>query len=212
MKKYVTRATGRPKFVHWPSPTFSLESHNKWGSSHCRALSAMHEKIPPEVCGTIGFAGGDKNTISLFLKRYREKMAYQNKKHPLKKKSAIFGVMEIREYDDLIHMHWIARNFEIIFLEELIKKFNTKHKTKFYIMYYRLIKDVDGISAYPFKFCKNKKIIFQRGSLNRYVYQSGNYFLGMKKRLEREGFFKLITYKATKNLDENMLCYAEDFI
>jgi hypothetical protein len=212
MKKYVTRATGRPTFVHWPSPTFSFESHNKWGSNHFRALSAMHEKIPPEVCGTIGFAGGDKITIALFLRRYREKMAYQNKKHPQKKKSAIFGVLEIREYDDLIHMHWIARNFEIVFLDELIAKFNNKHKTRFTIMYYDIIEGVKNISRYPFKFFDDTKLIFKQGTLNRYVYQTGNYFLGMKKRLEREGFVEFICDKAIRNFDENILCYAEDFI
>jgi hypothetical protein len=211
MKKHVTRAV-RPKYTRWASPTFSYESHNKWGSSHCRALSALHEKIPPDVCGTIGFDAGNKSTIALFLKKYREKMTYQHRKHPKEYKSAIFGVFEIREHDDLIHMHWIARNFNIIFMEQLIKKFNKQYGTRFAIMYYHPIESVDAISAYPFKFAVNKKIIFQRGSLNRYIYQSGNYFLGMKKRLEREGFVEYMANKSIRDFDENMLCYADDFI
>ncbi len=67
-------------------------------------------------------------------------------------------------------------------------------------------------SAYLFKFTKEGKLIFTKGVLSRYVYHVGNYFLGMKKKLEREGFVEYITDKAIRNFDENILCYAEDFV
>ena len=68
MKKYV-KPSPNPSFIHLSSPNFSYESHTKWGSNHCRALLGAHDKIPPEVCGTVGFEGGDKFLISLFLKK-----------------------------------------------------------------------------------------------------------------------------------------------
>jgi hypothetical protein len=211
MKKYVRRSTN-PSFIHLSSPTFSYESHTKWGSNHCRALLGIHGKIPPEVCGTVGFDGGDRFLISLFLKRYREKMSYQHRKHPDKYKSAIFGVFHIRDWDNLIHMHWIGRNFEIIFMDELVTKFNRKYGTRFRIMYYDIVLSDKNISAYPFKFTKEIRAIFVQGTLSRYVYHIGNYFLGMKKKMEREGFVEFITDKPIRNFDENILCYAEDFV
>jgi hypothetical protein len=211
MKKYV-KPSPNPSFIHLSSPTFSYESHTKWGSNHCRALLGAHDKIPPEVCGTVGFNGGDKFLISLFLKKYTEKMSYQRRKQPDKYKSALFGVFHIREHDDLIHMHWIARNFEIIYLDELVNKFNKKHGSRFEIMYYAMIESPDSISAYPFKFAEKIRLIFMKGSLSRYVYHVGNYFFGMKKKLEREGFVEFIYNKAIRNFDENILCCAEDFI
>lgn len=137
------------------------------------------------------------------------KVNKQNK-DKIKYKSAMFGVYETTE-SKFVHMHFLARHFEIIHLENTIKNFNKKHKTTIEIMDYDTIQFIEGVSAYPFKFNYKVKVIFIKGSLNRYTFQQGNYFLGMKKQLEREGFLDFIVEKSTRGFDMSMLCCAEEF-
>ena len=196
---------------HRKSPTWSVESHDKWGSYHCRALSGLHEKISPQVCGTIAFPNATKELISEFTKKYSRSIRYENKKTKGISKSALFGVFEITN-KFLVHMHFIARDFDLDHLLRFIKKFNKKNNTLFECPYFMPIEDVDSISAYPFKFGFQRKILFGAKSLNRYVFQTGSYFLGMKKALEREGFEEFIHQKIMRNFDQNILSTAEDYL
>jgi hypothetical protein len=186
---------GKSLFIHHASPTFSYASHQRWGSRHCCALNALHEIYPATVCGTLMFNGGDKETIATFLSSYAEKMRYEATKTPEKIKSALFGVLEVRPRDYLVHMHWLARNFEVKYMEDHLKKYNNKYGTRFHLKYYNLIKDIDGYSAYIFKFNYENKLIFNKGALKRYVFHCGNYFMGNKKKLEREGLKNFISQK-----------------
>ena len=193
------------------SPTWSAEAHDRWGSYHCRALLALHEKIPPEVCGTLKFPNATEEHISDFKKRYSRSVRNENKKSKGFTKSALFGVFEISE-SDLVHMHFIARDFDYDHLLRFIEKFNKKNNTLFLCSYFKRIDNVDSISAYPFKFGFRRKTLFAPKSLKRYVYQTGQYFLGQKKTLEREGFSEFVYQKAMRNFDPNILCTAEDFL
>jgi hypothetical protein len=194
---------GKSSFLHHASPTFSYESNERWGSRHCCALNALHELYPATVCGTIMFNGGNKETIANFLSSYAEKMRYEAKKTPEKIKSALFGVLEMRPRDYLLHMHWLARNFEVQFMEDHIRKYNKKFGTRFQLKYYRLIKDIDGYSAYIFKFNYDNKLIFTKGALKRYVFHCGNYFMGIKKKMEKEGLKNFISQKMGRKADFN---------
>jgi hypothetical protein len=195
------QSRGKSLFIHHASPTFSYHSHERWGSRHCCALNALHELYPATVCGTIMFNGGNKETIANFLSSYAEKMRYEAAKTPEKIKSALFGVLEMRPRDYLLHMHWLARNFEVQYMEDHIRKYNKKFGTRFQLKYYRLIKDIDGYSAYIFKFNYDNKLIFTKGALKRYVFHCGNYFMGNKKKLEREGLKNFISQKIARKSD-----------
>jgi len=192
------QSRGKSSFIHHASPTFSYESHERWGSRHCCALNALHEVYPATVCGTLMFNGGNKETIAGFLSSYAQKMRYELKKTTEKNKSALFGVLEVRPRDYLVHMHWLARHFEIQYMEDHIIKYNNKYGTRFQLKYYKLIKDIDGYSAYIFKFGCDNKLIFTKGALKRYVFHCGNYFMGRKKKLEREGLKNFISQKIAR--------------
>jgi hypothetical protein len=122
-------------------------------------------------------------------------MCNEASKKTKKNKSAIFGVLEIRSQDDLIHMHWLARNLDVHYLLDHICKFNRKSETQFQLKYYYNIVKIESISAYPFKFGYDEKVIFAKGALKRHVFHCGNYFLGSKKKLERDGLRKFVLQK-----------------
>lgn len=194
------------------SPTYSWHSHEKWGSRHCSSLTGIHEVHPPKVCGTLAFKNGNADTISHFLSLFAKKMRniFTKEKNlchklnkPLTPRSAFFGVFEIREYDNLIHMHWMARNFKIQILLDHILVFNTQNNAEFELQYYDNIVNLSAYCAYLFKFGKEEKLIFRKGALRKYVFHCGDYFLGDKNKYMKLGrikYFKtLVLSKSRQN-------------
>jgi len=201
LTKVVQKSEHKNTYFTRPSPTFSYQSHQSWGHNQVCALNGIHTIHQPEVCGTIKFPDGNSVLISKFLSTYAKKMRYENAKKQNIIKPAFFGFLEVRDHDYLIHMHFLARNFQICYLDEHLTKFNKNHKTKFAISYYDIIQDIPAITAYPFKFAKEEKIIFRKGALRRYVFHCGNYFLGNKREYEKLGrkmYFKQINRSKNK--------------
>lgn len=181
------------------SPTYSWHSHEKWGSRHCSSLTGIHEDHPPKVCGTLAFKNGNAETISHFFSQYAKKMRNSFAKEKtlciklnkgLTPRSAFFGVFEIRKYDNLIHMHWMARNFFIQPLLDHILVFNSQNNAEFELKYYDNIVDLPAYCAYLFKFGREGKLIFRKGVLRKYVFHCGDYFLGDKNKCMKRGRIK----------------------
>ena len=191
------------------SPTYSWHSHQNWGSRHCSSLTGIHEIHPSTVCGTLTFKNGNADTIahflSLFAKKMRNIRTKEKKKcnelnKPVTPRLAFFGAIEIRPYDNLIHMHWMARNFRIQPLLDHILLFNIQNGSEFDLQYYDNIINLPAYSNYLFKLGKEEKLIFKKGALRRYVFHCGDYFLGNKKEYMKIGRYKYFSKKVANIL------------
>jgi len=179
------------------------------------ALSILHEKLPPNACGTIAFPYCSDVIISAFTKKLSEDVRNRNRKIQKEKLQncslmAMFGVFEVREHDGLIHMHFVARGFDHARLVKTIARFNKVHVTNIDLRYCATPNDVDSITAYPFKFGYDRKVLFKSKSLKRYVYNCGKYFVVGKKKLREEDPLHYEHKKVNRLFDHNMMGCAPE--
>lgn len=180
------------------SPTWNYVSHDKWASRHLNALDAVHEIAPPTHWATIKF-----NTPMLtrgirdFLKTLSKAIEYLNRCTAEKltvsseleitstgKHIALFAVAEI-DAGGCVHYHVLIRASGIEpekVLETVIAKYNAKKSTKITLPYIERPKSHNAVSIYSVKLGRRDTLLFSSGSLPRYTYTAGKYFLGIPLR------------------------------
>lgn len=179
----------------FPSPTFSYQSHHKWASKLVNALDEIHKIAPPTHWATIK-ANEYLQTkdIRLFLNRFSKAIEYRNTK--MRGCFAVFAVPEIDDYG-VVHFHALIRSQiePLPFISAIINKHNIKNSRKFSIDYIEKPESVDAVTKYITKLGRSNINLFSSGSLSRYSYCAGRYFLGKKRKdlttQALEKFFKI---------------------
>ena len=164
------------------SPTFSYQSHDKWASKIVNALDEIHMIAPPTHWATIKCNQYlHSNDIRWFLSRLSKAIEYQNTK-----KQGCFAVFAIPEVDDIgvVHFHVLIRATidPLPFLASVINKHNSKTGRRFSIDYLEKPTSVEAVTKYSAKLGRHDINLFSSGSLTRYTYTAGKYFLGKKRK------------------------------
>ena len=162
------------KVVHRPSPTYSVESHDKWSSRYIWALDSLHEIYYPSHFITFKLGVERSDEVEKFKRKLRQSIS--NKKCREKEfNTAYFGVFEILK-DCSVHIHVLVRNYSKDHLDEFISRYNKKNAKSYSLEYSEPVKTPDGASRYSFKLGFNTKILFRKKSLRRYTITGGGYF------------------------------------
>ena len=161
-----------------PSATWSHKAHDKWASRICRALTAIHEILPPTHWATIKLnqhiptddIGKFQSTISKAIE-YRNRQSGQH--------IALYALHEIND-EAIVHYHVLIRASNMdpkAFLNSVIAKFNRKNGTSIDMEYIKPPMSTDAVSIYSIKLGIHSKPLFSPGSLSRYSFTAGRYFL-----------------------------------
>ena len=170
-----------------PSPTWSHKAHDKWASRQMRALTAIHQIVEPTHWATVKLNQPlPLDTIRKFQSVVSKAVEYQNKKAD--QHIALYAVPEI---DDgyCVHYHVLIRALNIDpdkFLNGVISKFNRKNGTKINMQYIKPPESTDAVSLYSLTLGRHDTLLFSPGSLNRYTFTAGRYFMNFKIRKLRE--------------------------
>jgi len=152
-----------------------------WASRNCRALTAIHEILPPTHWATIKLNQHlSTETIGNFQSTISKAIEYRNKKDG--QHIAIYAIHEINE-ESIVHYHVLIRASNIDpdqFLNSVISKFNRKNGTNITMKYIEPPKSTDAVSVYSLKLGIHNKPLFSPGSLNRYSFTAGRYFLNFR--------------------------------
>ena len=184
------------------SPTFSYQSRDKWASKIVNALDEIHSIAPPTHWATVKVNEYlQSQDIRMFLNRLSKAIEYQNKK--TQGSIAVFGIPEINDIGH-VHFHLLIRATvdPMVFISAVIAKHNAKNKRKFSIDYLEKPTSVEAITKYTTKLGRHNINLFSSGSLTRYSYSAGKYFLGVKrKELVRQCLDKFFESKETQTVN-----------
>lgn len=215
------------------SATWSHPARRKWASRQILALNALHEFVSPTHWATIKLNEPlTLGEIRTFNATVAKAIEYQNRhkgdrvdvSHELEittngRHIAIYAVPEIDEAW-CIHYHVLIRASNIDpndFLNGVINKYNRKHGKKVTMEWIKSPNTTLGVSVYSLKPSGRKKskkgdsdcfmLLFSPGSLSRYIFQAGRYFLKFRlKKLRQESRkewrFRVIESQTESIVDE----------
>jgi hypothetical protein len=186
-----------------PSPTWSHKAHDKWASRQCRALTAIHEILKPTHWATIKlnqYFGTD--TVRRFQGVVSKAIEYRNKQEG--QHIAIYAAHEINE-GGIIHYHVLIRASNIDpdkFLNGVISKFNRKNGTVINMKFIEPPESSDAVTLYTFKLGKHDTLLFSPGSLSRYTFTAGRYFMKFRiDDLSRQSLDNWLLWRMEKQVD-----------
>jgi len=174
------------------------------------ALTALHEIVQPTHWATIKLHQPlPLDEIRRFHAAVSKAIEYKNRPkaslvevHPdltittTGQHIAIFAIPEIDE-GFCLHYHVLVRATNInpsIFLNGVISKYNRKYCTKISMEFIEPPNSTEAVSIYSLKLGDHGILLFAPGSLSRYTFTAGKYFLnlGVKKlRLKRRNEWRL---------------------
>jgi hypothetical protein len=209
------------------SATWSHAARRKWASGQFSALNELHQLAPPTHWATLKLNEPlPLGEVVKFHSVIAKAIAYQNRSKAtdfdisfdLEIKTdgrhiSIYAIPEINEAW-CIHYHMMIRATKIdpiSLLNLVISKYNRKHGRKVSMEWDAIPRVAGAISNYTVKLNGKKKgnngqpdrdvLLFAPGSLNRYVFTAGNYFLKMgvvklRRQNRRDGLLRLLELKA----------------
>jgi hypothetical protein len=164
-----------------PSPTWGYKAHDQWASRQLRALTAIHEIVKPTHWATVKLNQPlPLDSIRRFQVTVSKAIEYQNKQTG--QHIAIYAVPEI-DGESCVHYHILIRAYNIDpakLLNGVISKFNRKNGTIISLDYIEPPESSDAVTLYSLKLGKRDTLLFLPGSLNRYTFTAGRYFLNFK--------------------------------
>jgi hypothetical protein len=115
-------------------------------------------------------------------------------------------VFAIPEVDDMgvVHFHVLIRASidPLPFIESVITKHNSKSGRKFSIDYLQKPTSVEAVTKYTTKLGRHNINLFASGSLTRYSFTAGKYFLGKKrKELSKQTLEKFFEITEVQEVD-----------
>jgi len=187
---YQTKPVRTGGMLVWSSPTFSVESRDKWASAHVRMLGNLHDEHPPTHFVTIKLQRPESvENIKHFTKSLVDAVWYWNKKSSW----MIAGrwTLEI-ERDNSCHLHILVRVNEDIssatyftdchdpkeWFSEKTEKINRKVGTTALLNYCEPVRTVEGATSYVYKLGRSDVLLFGKGLGLRQTGHFGNYFCG----------------------------------
>ena len=188
VKGRFARKSKNPRSQIKASPTFSVESNNKWGRKKVWALDALHREKPFTHFTTVFLGRVSNRDVSSLRKALCKHIT--NKKYRTKLECGLYGVLELTK-KGVLHFHALVRNIGkddlIDFLRRHNRKNNTKQKLRFALPYYEPIDSPIAAAIYIFKLGELEKILFLKHSLSKYTITAGNVFNGKTKHYEKLG-------------------------